>query len=158
MSKLREFLDQISHAQLLDRLNLALDGASLGIWDWDLRDNSVQFDHRWCEMIGLDPATTEMHLKTWEARVHPDDLAGAYRDIQAHIEGRTARYENIHRMQHTNGSWVYILDRGRISGRDETGKPIRFTGTHFDVTATERPEGQTTTVGGAPSSPSPRSR
>ena len=32
MSKLREFLDQISHAQLLDRLNLALDGASLGIW------------------------------------------------------------------------------------------------------------------------------
>lgn len=138
MSKLREFLDQISHAQLLDRLNLALDGASLGIWDWDLRDNSVQFDHRWCEMIGLDPATTEMHLKTWEARVHPDDLAGAYRDIQAHIEGRTARYENIHRMQHTNGSWVYILDRGRISGRDETGKPIRFTGTHFDVTATER--------------------
>lgn len=28
----------------------------------------------------------------------------------------------------------------------------------IDVTATERPEGQTTTVGGAPSSPSPRSR
>jgi hypothetical protein len=77
-------------------------------------------------MIGLDPATTEMHLKTWEVRVHPDDLAGAYRDIQAHIEGRTARYENIHRMQHTNGSWVYILDRGRISGRDETGKPSRL--------------------------------
>jgi len=138
VSTLREFLDQIPHAELLDRLTLALDGASLGIWDWDLRDNSVHFDRRWCEMIGLDPTTTAMHLETWQDRVHPDDLAQCYRDIRAHLDGHTARYENIHRMQHTNGSWVYILDRGRISGRDAEGTPIRFTDTHFDVTATER--------------------
>lgn len=138
MHRIKEFLDKLTHEELLDRLSLALDGASLGIWDWDLRDDSVQFDRRWCEMIGLEHATTPMRLETWRERVHPDDLEACYRDIRAHVEGRSERYENVHRMRHANGSWVYILDRGRISGRDEFGRPVRFTGTHFDVTATER--------------------
>lgn len=134
MRRLREFLDHLTHEELLDRLDLALEGAGLGIWDWDLRDDAVQFDRRWCEMLGLSHESTPMHLDTWRERVHPDDLDGCYRDITAHIEGRTPRYENTHRMRHADGSWVYILDRGRISGRDADGRPVRFTGTHLDIT------------------------
>ncbi len=133
MRRLREFLDHPTHEELLDRLDLALEGAGLGIWDWDLRDDAVQFDRRWCEMLGLDHVVTPMHLDTWRARVHPDDIDGCYRDIAAHIEGRTPRYENTHRMRHADGSWVHILDRGRISGRDADGRPVRFTGTHLDI-------------------------
>ncbi|MCA2979755.1 MAG: PAS domain-containing protein [Myxococcaceae bacterium] len=138
MSGVRAFLDSITHEQLLDRLNLALEGAGVGIWDWDLRDDTVQFDRRWCEMLGLDHASTPMQLETWRARVHPDDLEACTRDIRAHVEGKTARYENLHRMRHADGRWVFILDRGQISGRDELGRPVRFTGTHADVTALER--------------------
>lgn len=137
MTSLREFIDTLSADALVERLRLALEGSDLGIWDWDLRDDSVQFDRRWCEMLGLDPATTPMELKTWASRVHPDDIQACYADIRAHIEGRTPRYENVHRMRHADGSWVYILDRGRISGRDPDGRPIRFTGTHSDVTERE---------------------
>lgn len=113
---------------------LAIDGANLGIWDWDLRDDSVQFDANWASMLGLDIKDVDMNLKTWEALVHPDDLPKAYEDITAYMEGRTQFYENIHRMKHADGHWVYILDRGRFSDFDSEGKPIRFTGTHFDVT------------------------
>jgi len=119
---IQEFLDNLTHEQLLDRLGLALAGGGLGIWDWDLRDNSVQFDARWCEMLGLDHAQTPMNLQTWSERVHPEDMASCLADIQAHLEGRTDRYENIHRLRHTDGEWRYILDRGRISGRDADGK------------------------------------
>ncbi|MCA9684919.1 MAG: PAS domain-containing protein, partial [Myxococcales bacterium] len=136
--RLQPFLDSLTSEQLIDRLNLALDGASLGIWDWDLRDNSVQFDRRWCEMLGLDVAEITMALSTWEERVHPDDIQQCYADIQAYLDGKTEFYENIHRMRHANGEWIYILDRGRISGWDAQGKAIRFTGTHFDCTTTER--------------------
>jgi PAS domain S-box-containing protein len=135
VSLTRRFLDELTTDQLLERLDLALEGANLGIWDWDLRDNSVQFDRRWCEMLGLDHATTPMVLETWSARVHPDDLDGCYRDIQAHLAGTSPRYQNTHRMRHADGSWRHILDRGRISGRDADDRPIRFTGTHLDVTA-----------------------
>ena len=140
MNLTRRFLDELTSAQLLERLDLALEGANLGIWDWDLRDNSVQFDRRWCEMLGLDHTTTPMVLDTWSARVHPDDVEGCYRDIRAHLEGVTPRYENVHRMRHADGRWIFILDRGRIAGRDEQGNPIRFTGTHLDITAIELAE------------------
>ena len=136
-TRTQQFLDSLTSEALIDRLNLALDGASLGIWDWDLRDNSVQFDRRWCEMLGLAHEATPMELSTWEERVHPDDLESCYVDIKAYLAGEAPHYENIHRMQHADGRWVYILDRGRASGWDENGKPIRFTGTHFDCTLTE---------------------
>jgi PAS domain S-box-containing protein len=134
---LKSFLDNLSPEALIERLKLALDGSRLGIWDWDLTDNSVQFDQRWCEMLGLDHATTPMTLETWSSRVHPDDLDRCYVDIKAHLAGRTTTYENVHRMRHADGRWISILDRGRISGRNPDGTPVRFTGTHFDVTAIE---------------------
>ncbi|EQC44977.1 PAS domain S-box protein [Bacteriovorax sp. BSW11_IV] len=117
-----------------ERLDLALDGAGLGIWDWDLTTNSVTFDRRWAEMLGLDVKEIPMELSTWESRVHKDDLDECYKCIKDYMDGRTGRYENIHRMKHADGRWIYILDRGRFSERDESGKPIRFTGTHFDIT------------------------
>lgn len=119
-------------------LDLALEGAGLGIWDWSLEDNSVQFDHRWAEMLGYDLSELEMNLNTWESKVHPDDLEKCYKDIQAYMNGSTSSYENIHRMKHKNGHWVYILDKGRFSAWNKENKPIRFTGTHLDITETKK--------------------
>ena len=118
-------------------LDLAIKGANLGIWDWYLNDNSVHFDNRWAEMLGIDYETIEHQLSTWESRVHPEDLEQCYKDIKDYLDGKTDSYENIHRMKHENGSWVYILDRGQISEWDEEGNPLRFTGTHLDITEVE---------------------
>lgn len=111
-----------------------LEGAGLGAWDWWLETNQVHFDRRWCEMLGLDYNTTAQHLSTWQDRVHPDDLEGCFVDIKNYLDGKTPLYENIHRLKHKDGNWVWILDRGRISKRDASGKAVRFTGTHFEVT------------------------
>jgi len=117
-----------------ERFEYVLDGAGLGSWDWWLETNQVSYDRRWCEMIGLKHQDTQQALSTWDSRVHPDDKEKCYSDIKSYIEGKSEQYENIHRMRHANGSWVWILDRGRISERDSQGKPIRFTGTHFNIT------------------------
>ncbi|MBN22201.1 MAG: hypothetical protein CL678_13050 [Bdellovibrionaceae bacterium] len=114
-------------------LKLALEGSGLGIWDWFLDDNSVRFDDNWAKMLGLTLNEIEMSLETWESRVHPDDLSQCYEDIKKYMDGKTPYYENIHRMKHKDGHWVYILDRGRFSDWDKNGKPTRFTGTHFDI-------------------------
>lgn len=121
-------------------LDLALEGAGLGIWDWDLRDNSVKFDKRWAEMLGLNLDDIPMELSTWESRVHPDDIEKCHADIKSYMDGKIPYYENVHRMKHQNGHWIYILDRGRFSDWDKEGKPIRFTGTHFDVTRSKEKE------------------
>ncbi len=138
MGLTKAFRDDLPDEHLLQRLDLALDGASLGIWDWDLRDDVVQYDRRWCGLFGLDHASTPMTLETWSARVHPDDLSACLRDIASHVAGQTARYENVHRMRHANGEWRFILDWGRVSGRDDAGRPIRMTGATLDITDRER--------------------
>ncbi len=116
-----------------ERLELVLEGTRLGMWDWNPQTNEVHFDQRWAEMLGYDITEIEMKLDSWQSRVHPDDLAACFEDIQAHMDGRRDFYENIHRMKHRDGHWVYILDRGRIVEWDEEGKPVRFTGTHTDI-------------------------
>lgn len=122
------------------RQNYILEGAALGAWDWWLESNQVEFDSRWFEMLGLDPKSTNQSLSTWESRVHPEDLVKCYVDIKAHLDGKVPFYENVHRMRHANGEWVWILDRGRVSEFSSNGKPIRFTGTHLDITALKRQE------------------
>ncbi|MCP4915083.1 MAG: response regulator [Oligoflexia bacterium] len=121
-------------------LDLALEGAELGIWDWYLETNEVKFDRRWASMLGLNIDEIEMGLDTWESRVHPEDLENCYKDIKAYLNGETEQYINIHRMKHTNGKWVYILDKGKVSEYDENGNPIRFTGTHLDITKQKEAE------------------
>lgn len=134
MKSLREAPTSESRSQ---RLELALETSGLGVWDWDLRQDFVALDARWCEMLGLDAASTPMTLDTWKHRVHPDDLPASLRDLQEHLEGRTSAYANIHRLQHADGRWIRVLARGRVSQRDELGRPLRVTGTHTDITETE---------------------
>lgn len=121
-------------------LDLALDGASLGIWDWNLVTNEVQFDKRWAQMLGVNLSDMKMDYSTWESRVHPDDIAKCFEAINDYSEGRTTYYENVHRMLHGSGQWVYMLGRGRFSEYDLNGVPTRFTGTYFDVTEQKKLE------------------
>ncbi|MEM9378787.1 MAG: ATP-binding protein [Planctomycetota bacterium] len=116
------------------RLELVIDGTRLGTWDWNPQTGEVVFNERWAEMLGHERSEIQDELVEWESRVHPDDLATCYAAIQAHMDGSTSFYENIHRMRHKAGHWVYILDRGKIVERDAEGRPVRFTGTHTDIT------------------------
>ncbi len=118
----------------IERLQFIMAGSGLGSWDWYLNTNEVSFDRAWCSMLGLDFETTPQNLDTWSSRVHPDDLARAYHNVQQHLAGKTPVYENIHRMRHANGTWISILDRGRISQFDANGKPLRITSVHLDIT------------------------
>ncbi|NQZ01652.1 MAG: PAS domain-containing protein, partial [Bdellovibrionales bacterium] len=129
-----EVLTQQALAEQGAYYELAIKGAHLGVWDWHLGDNTVVFDSRWAEILGYELSELQMKLETWESRVHPEDLEEAYSDMKAHLEGKTALYENVHRMKHKDGHWVYILDRGKVSAYDSDGKPTRFTGTHLDIT------------------------
>jgi PAS domain S-box-containing protein len=123
-------------------LSFAMEGAGLGIWDWDLVDNTVRFNEGWAAMLGHKLEDIEFDIKSWESRVHPDDIEKSYKDIQAYMNGETDYYENIHRAKHKDGHWLYILGRGRFSEWDAERKPTRFTGTNLDITSEKEKENQ----------------
>lgn len=128
------YFDNTKSLNEKERFELVLSGTGLGLWDWNPSTNEVTFDEEWAKMLGHDLAEIEFNLESWSSRVHPDDLDSCFKDIQLHMEGKTPFYRNIHRMKHKTGKWLYIWDRGQIVERDLKGNPVRFTGTHTDIT------------------------
>ena len=123
-----------------ERLELAITGANLGLWDWHVQTGEVVFNEQWAEMLGYALDEIAPHVDTWADLVHPDDMEHVENILQAHLDGETEFYEAVHRMKAKDGSWRWILDLGKVVERDEDGTPLRATGIHQDVT--ERKEAQ----------------
>jgi PAS domain S-box-containing protein len=128
--------------ELTERLDLAVEGANLGVWDWNMETDAVTFNEQWAEMLGLSLEEIEPRLETWEERVHPEDMPRVERQLNAHIQGESERYDCEHRMQTGDGDWKWVRDVGEIVERDDDGDPTRAVGIHIDVT--ERRETQKT--------------
>ena len=120
--------------QSAERLELALRGADLALWDADLRSLSSTVNERWSSMLGLPHQPVLTDPQAWSSRVHPDDWERVNAAQQAHVDGRTERFEAVYRMRHADGHWIWILDRAQVLERDASGKALRMAGTHMDTT------------------------
>lgn len=119
--------------QLTEHMELALEGSNLGVWDWDLIDNSVYLSPYWKKMLGYRDDELPNEFASWQDNVHPDDLEEALKALKLNIAGETDAFENYHRLRHKDGHWVWIHDLGNTTF-DESGRAIRMNGTHMDVT------------------------
>lgn len=117
-----------------ERLQLALMGADLGMWDWNIVTGEVRFNDRWPGMLGYAPHELEAHIRTREMLIHPDDLLRVKEALQAHLEGHTPYYETEHRFFSRTGQWIWVLDKGKVTHRDPKSRPLRFVGTCLDIT------------------------
>ncbi len=122
-----------------ERFNLAVSGTNDGIWDWDLRSNRVYFSPVWMQLLGYEEGELPQDLTTWSDRVHPDDWAGTIAAIQAHVDGKTPIYENIHRLKHRDERWLWVEAKAKCL-RDKYDKPYRMIGTTTDITQRKQAE------------------
>ncbi len=118
---------------LYQRYKLAVGASNSGLWDWDLVQNKVYFSKEWKAMLGYKPDELLNDINTWEELINPEDKEKAVCDIQNNHNKVTNSYENIHRLRHKDGHWIWILDRGKTFF-NEDGKAIRMTGFHTDIT------------------------
>ncbi|KQP35318.1 response regulator [Pseudorhodoferax sp. Leaf274] len=117
-----------------ERVALALRGADLGLWEWNLDSGRIVLDARGCSMLGLTPTQLQLERQPWSERLHPEDAAGVLAHAADHAQGRAPRFEAEFRVRHADGHWVWLLSRGnRIDG-----SPVRLAGTHMDVTARQQ--------------------
>ena len=116
------------------RLELALRGADLGLWDLDIPSGTSTVNERWSTMLGLPHDPSNAGGLRWRAHVHPDDWERVSSAQQAHIDGASPHFEEVYRMRHHDGRWLWIADRGRVLERAADGSPLRMVGTHMDIT------------------------
>jgi diguanylate cyclase (GGDEF)-like protein/PAS domain S-box-containing protein len=126
-----------------ERYALAADGASDGLWDWDLKHSRIYFSPRWKAMLGHKDDEIDSRPDEWFERVHPEDAAAVTRQLREHVDGLTEHFENEHRLRHKSGLYRWVLARG-IAVRDSSGKATRIAGSLTDTTGRKRVEEQLT--------------
>jgi len=127
-------------AESEERLQFALDGGDLGLWDWRLDIDRLSYNVRWEAMLGYTPGELGNTNEDVMALIHPEDQAKVKQRLNAHLYGERAYFESEHRMRTRDGHYRWILARGRINERDAEKRPLRMVGTHMDITARKHAE------------------
>ncbi len=121
--------------QARQRLALALRSSDSGFWEWDIAHDKAIFSPEWRQLCGIPPESpNSLDLDEWMSRVHPADKRVSYSDIIRHIKGETAMYENEYRLKVHDGSYKWILTRGKVVEWQPDGRAALMLGVYTDIT------------------------
>lgn len=144
----RYYTDGERLRNLDDRHKIAVKATNDGVFDWNIRSQTIFLSAQIFKMCGLDKGDYEgsimgliPHLSGINPIdfIHPDDVTNFRQNIKHFAEGDTSEYCSVFRIKHANGYWIWILARGGGVFDDE-GKPIRMIGSHTDITAQKKME------------------
>lgn len=116
-----------------ERYALAVQGATDGIWDWDLATNEVHWSARWKAMLGYGPSEIGTSLDEWLTRVHGDDAGRVKEALEAHLTHGGSHYESEHRILHRDQTYRWMRCRGTAI-RNAAGVATRLAGSLTDIT------------------------
>jgi PAS domain S-box-containing protein len=123
-----------------ERLKLALDGADLGLWDWDLETREALWDERSFRIVGYEPDEVESNCDSWKNMIHPEDRSKIDGKLNDHLDGKAPEVDVEYRIRSKQGDWRWVQSRGKIVERNSAGKPLRIVGTVLDVTERKKTE------------------
>lgn len=132
--QVRERTKQLKQSE--ERWQFALEGAGEGVWDWNPQTDEVWFSMHWKGMIGYADDEFPNARDAFFERIHPDDIARVRDEIRIHLEqgGKVSVFISEYRMRCKDGSWKWILARGKLIGNDAGGGQSRMIGIHKDIT------------------------
>lgn len=117
-----------------ERLRLALDATSDGVWDWRMDDGVFSVNDQWAQRMGIDSGQI-VRYEDWLALIHDEDRDRVADAVDRHLRDKTAQLREEMRMRHSSGGWLWVLSRGRVVERDSVGRPVRMIGTDEDITS-----------------------
>ncbi len=121
-----------------ERLTLAQKSITLGVWDWDVRENILVWDDAMYELYGVKPEDFGGAYEAWRSGLHPDDVEQGDAEIQAALAGEK-EFDTEFRVVHPDGSIHYIKANATVI-RDDDGTPIRMVGLNYNITERKQAE------------------
>ncbi len=125
-----------------ERLELVLDASDEGYWDWNLLSTEAHQSPRYETLLGYKPGELEPGYLPWRGMVHPEDLQATDQKFHEFIQNGTSSFSCEYRMRRKSGDYVWVICRGKVVERDQTGRPIRVVGTIGDITERKQLEAQ----------------
>ncbi len=118
------------NCQLQDKLNAALDGTGICLWQgWIPTGELTVFNLQNFHAGQMAPS-----FEQWQAKLHPEDKQQALANYFDHLAGKLPFYEAEYRTVAPDGQVTWLWDRGRIIEWDWNGQPLRIMGSHIDIT------------------------
>lgn len=140
---LSNYKSKASNSKLKDeKYKTALEISNVGLWDLDIISNKVFYSKESKQIIGYTDDELKNTAEAWNSKVHPEDKDIYYSGFKSHLKGEIDLYENEYRIRCKDGSYKWILDKGKVVERDNKGKPSRVIGTHTNITKLKNNETQ----------------
>jgi PAS domain S-box-containing protein len=120
------------------RLELATASASLGVWDWNVKDNVMVWDDQMMALYGHTRQTFPGGIEAWQNGLHHDDREATWEACQSALRG-DSEWNHEFRIMRPDGAVRCIKANGEVLwGQD--GSPVRMLGINRDIT--ERKENE----------------
>lgn len=123
-----------------ERWKFAIAGSNDGTWDWNINTNQVYFSSRWKEMLGFEDHEIQDTVEEWSKRVHPDDIEWINHKLRETFSGEEPIYIIEHRLLCKDGTYKWIMARGKVLAWNADGTPARMVGTHTDISERKQAE------------------
>ena len=116
-----------------ERVQMATGAASIGIWDWNVIDDALQWDEQMYAQFKVDTDSCMAPAAIWRAALVPEDVPAAKDAIRAALSAGNA-FAHEYRILWPDGAIRYIKADAVIF-RDGRGQPMRLVGSNYDITA-----------------------
>ena len=142
----RVFLSDITERQqaaallqkVTDRLSLATSAGGVGIWDYDVVNNRLDWDDQMFRLYGITGDQFGGAYAAWQKGVHPDDRSDSDAAMQHALRGEH-EFNTEFRVCWPDGTIRYIRALAQVT-RDKDGRPTRSIGTNWDITKQKQAE------------------
>lgn len=111
-----------------------LEATTEGIWEWNIKEDVLEFSDRYYTMLDYKPKEFEPTMKKWAELLHPEDRASAEMNVDDFIQSGMESYFDEFRMKTKFGGYRWIRSKGKVIEWDEEDKPLRVIGSHEDIT------------------------
>ncbi len=115
-------------------LRKTIDAATDGAWDKNLQTGEVEYGKSWASSLGYSEEDLISGGITWDDLLHPEDREETLRKLREHLGGGSEKYEAEFRLKNKDDTYRWMYARGKVIEHDANGNPVRFVGTHSDIT------------------------
>ncbi len=107
--------------------------------DWNMADGKVYHNRKWCEIVGVDTMLDHHTKEAFVDYVHPEDRERVREKLNKAVENDEPYYSE-HRLVRTDGTIIWVLDRGALVYDDSSDGPVRMLGSILNVTKRKQVE------------------
>jgi len=115
------------------RMSLVFNAIEDAYWDCHFPSGNVYFSPSFYTMLGYRPGEFEPGMNVWRDLMHSDDLARIV-TVEDHINTSASdNYRAEFRLRTSSGKYKWIMARGKVVERGESGEAVRLVGSHTDI-------------------------